>query len=67
MLIRGWPGSKRLYFQKLRYDHQSVGYCRLGDGLQDGSMILWQPRVLDGVISIATLTLRLYRVLLETW
>ena len=32
-LIRGLPGSKRLYFRKPRYDNQSVGYCRLGDGL----------------------------------
>ena len=33
-LIRGWPGSKRLYFRKPRYDHQSVGCCLLGDGLR---------------------------------
>ena len=62
-LIRGCPGSKRLYFRKPRYDHQSVGYCRLGDGLRGPYEILRQPRVLDGVISIATLALRLYHVL----
>ena len=62
-VIQGGSGSKRLCFRKPRYDHQLVGYCRLGDGSRGPyEMPYEQPRVLDGVISIATLTLRLKHV-----
>ena len=39
----------------------SLGYCRLGDGARGPYEIV--RRYFDGVISIATLTLRLYHVL----